>query len=56
MLSETLGFSEEDLAESQEENSLEPAAIAYMENACGQAVIITRFQIMKDAMGTLAVR
>ena len=59
MLSETLTFSEEDLAEFQEESSLESTAMSYLETTCGRAVIIARdklFLTMKEAMGTLAAR
>ena len=59
ILSETLTFSEEDLAEFQEESSPESTAMSYLETTCGRAVIIARdklFLTMKEAMGTLAAR
>ena len=57
MLSETLGFSADDLAEFTEEKPLESATMTYLETAPGRAVIIARdklFHTMKEAMGTLA--
>jgi len=57
MLSETLGFSEEDLAEFTKEKPLQSTGMTYLETASGRAVIIARdklFQTMKEAMGTLA--